>query len=121
MEKGFMFLPRFFVFGNPTMLFAVVRIIIEMHDRMEFEPAEAVNPFTVSFVDRSPIRVISMEQELIQIFEMLVALWRHSAGLLAAPAEDPGYRGEGRGPVEKEVAEALQFAAESEKDEVVSY
>jgi hypothetical protein len=34
MDEGFMFLLGFSL-GGLTMLFAVVRIIIEMHDRME--------------------------------------------------------------------------------------
>ena len=62
-----------------------------------------------------------MEPELIQIFEMLVALvaalvayWQHHQKNQAIEAKEEAL-------VEKEVAEALQFAAESEKDEVVSY
>jgi hypothetical protein len=62
-----------------------------------------------------------MEQELIQIFEMLVALvaalvayWQHWQKAQAVVEKEEAQ-------VEKEVAEALQFAAESEKDEVVSY
>ena len=62
-----------------------------------------------------------MEPELIQIFEMLVALvaalvayWQHRQKTQALEEKEEVL-------VEKEVAEALQFAAESEKDEVVSY
>ncbi|MCE5298634.1 MAG: hypothetical protein LLF84_06800 [Methanoregulaceae archaeon] len=62
-----------------------------------------------------------MEQELIQIFEMLVALvaalvayWQHQQKTQAVEEREEAL-------VEKEVAEALQFAAESEKNEVVSY
>ena len=62
-----------------------------------------------------------MEQELIQIFEMLVALvaalfayWQHRQKTQAVEEKEEAM-------VEKEVAEALQFTAESEKDEVVSY
>ena len=62
-----------------------------------------------------------MEQELIQIFELLVALvaavaayWQHrqKKQVVVERAE---------AIVEKEVAEALQWAAESEKDDVVAY
>ncbi|HOS82782.1 MAG TPA: hypothetical protein PK445_08670 [Methanolinea sp.] len=62
-----------------------------------------------------------MEQDLIQIFEMLVALvaalvayWQHRQKTQAIEEKEEVL-------VEKEVAEALQFAAESEKEEVVSY
>ena len=62
-----------------------------------------------------------MEQELIQIFELLVALaaaiaayWQHRQKSQAVVARD-----EAR--FEKEVAEALQWAAESEKDDVLAY
>lgn len=62
-----------------------------------------------------------MENELVQIFEMLVALvaalvafWQHRQKTQALEEKEEVL-------VEKEVAEALQFAAESEKDEVVSY
>jgi ATP phosphoribosyltransferase len=62
-----------------------------------------------------------VEQELIQIFELLVALvaavaayWQHrqKKQVVVERAE---------AIVEKEVAEALQWAAESEKDDVVAY
>ena len=62
-----------------------------------------------------------MEQELVQIFELLVALvaaiaayWQHRQKSQAVVARE-----EAR--FEKEVAEALQWAAESEKDDVVAY
>jgi len=62
-----------------------------------------------------------MEQELIQIFELLVALvaaiaayWQHRQKSRAVVARD-----EAR--FEKEVAEALAWAAESEKDDVLAY
>jgi len=62
-----------------------------------------------------------MEQELIQIFELLVALvaaiaayWQHRQKSQAVVAREEAL-------VEKEVAEALQWAAESEKDDVVAY
>jgi len=62
-----------------------------------------------------------MEQELVQIFELLVALvaaiaayWQHRQKTQAVVEKEEAL-------VEKEVAEALQFAAESEQDEVVSY
>ncbi len=62
-----------------------------------------------------------MENELVQIFELLVALvaaivayWQHRQKSQAVEAREEAV-------VEKEVAEALQWAAESEKNEVVSY
>ena len=62
-----------------------------------------------------------MEQELIQIFELLVALvaaiaayWQHRQKSQAVVAREETLVG-------KEVAEALQWAAESEKDDVVAY
>jgi hypothetical protein len=62
-----------------------------------------------------------MEQELIQIFELLVALvaaiaayWQHRQKSQAVVAREEAL-------VEKEVAEALAWAAESEKDDVVAY
>jgi hypothetical protein len=62
-----------------------------------------------------------MENELVQIFELLVALvaaiaayWQHRQKSQAVEAREEAI-------VEKEVAEALQWAAESEKNDVVSY
>jgi len=62
-----------------------------------------------------------MENELVQIFELLVALvaaivayWQHRQKGQAVEAREEAL-------IEKEVAEALQFAAESEKNDVVSY
>jgi len=62
-----------------------------------------------------------MEQEFVQIFELLVALvaaiaayWQHRQKIQAVVAREEAL-------VEKEVAEALQWAAESEKDDVVAY
>jgi len=62
-----------------------------------------------------------MENELVQIFELFVALvaaifayWQHQQKTRAIEAKEEAL-------VEKEVAEALQFAAESEKEDVVSY
>jgi len=62
-----------------------------------------------------------MEQELVQIFELFVALvaaivayWQHRQKSQAVEAKEEAL-------VEKEIAEALQWAAESEKNEVVSY
>jgi len=62
-----------------------------------------------------------MEQELVRIFELLVALvaaiaayWQHRQKSRAVVAREEAL-------VEKEVAEALQWAAESEKDDVVAY
>jgi len=62
-----------------------------------------------------------MENELVQIFELFVALvaaivayWQHKQKSQAVEAREEAL-------IEKEVAEALQFAAESEKNDVVSY
>ena len=62
-----------------------------------------------------------VDNELIQVFELFVALvaaiaayWQHRQKTQAVVEKEEAL-------VEKEVAEALQFAAESEKDEVVSY
>ncbi|OPX70502.1 MAG: hypothetical protein A4E37_00073 [Methanoregulaceae archaeon PtaB.Bin056] len=62
-----------------------------------------------------------MENEFVQIFEMLVALvaaiaayWQHRQKSQAVEAREEAV-------VEKEVAEALQWAAESDKNDVVSY
>jgi hypothetical protein len=62
-----------------------------------------------------------MEQELIHIFELLVALaaaiaayWQHREKRQAAAGREEAL-------VEKDVAQALQWAAESGADEVVAY
>ena len=62
-----------------------------------------------------------MENELVQIFELLVALvaaivayWQHRQKGQAVEAKEEAL-------VEKEIAEAMQWAAESQKNEVVSY
>jgi ATP phosphoribosyltransferase len=62
-----------------------------------------------------------MEQELVQIFELLVALvaaiaayWQHRQKIQAVVTREEAL-------VEKEVAEALQWAAESEKEDVLAY
>ncbi len=62
-----------------------------------------------------------MENEFVQIFELLVALvaaiaayWQHRQKSQAVEAREEAV-------VEKEVAEALQWAAESDKNDVVSY
>jgi len=62
-----------------------------------------------------------MENEFVQIFEMLVALvaaiaayWQHRQKSQAVEAKEAAV-------VEREIAEALQWAAESQKNEVVSY
>src|SRR5690606_16866262 len=62
-----------------------------------------------------------MEQELIQIFEMLVALVAAFVAYGQHRQKTQAIVEEEEVLVEKEVAEALQSAAESEKDEVVSY
>jgi len=62
-----------------------------------------------------------MEQELIRIFELLLALaaaiaayWQHRQKRQAVVAREEAL-------VEKDVAQALQWAAESEADEVIAY
>ena len=62
-----------------------------------------------------------MEHELVQIFELLVALvaaivayWQHRQKNQAVEAKEEAL-------VEKEIADAMQWAAESQKNEVVSY
>jgi len=62
-----------------------------------------------------------MEQELVQIFELLVALvaaivayWQHRQKNQAVDAKEEAV-------VEKEIAQAQQWVAESEKNDVVAY
>ena len=62
-----------------------------------------------------------MEQELVQIFELLVALvaaivayWQHKQKNQAVDAKEEAV-------VEKEIAQAQQWVAESEKNDVVAY
>jgi len=62
-----------------------------------------------------------MEQELVQIFELLVALvaaivayWQHRQKSQAVEAREEAV-------VEKEIAEAMQWTAESQKNELVSF
>ena len=62
-----------------------------------------------------------MEHELVQIFELfvtlvaaLVAYWQHRQKSQAVEAQEEAL-------IEKEVAEALQYAAESETQEIVFY
>ena len=62
-----------------------------------------------------------MEQELVQIFELLAALvaaivayWQHRQKSQAVEAREEAV-------VEKEIAEAMQWTAESQKNELVSF
>ena len=62
-----------------------------------------------------------MEQELVQIFELLVALvaaivayWQHRQKSQAVEAREEAV-------VEKEIAEAMQWTTESQKNELVSF
>jgi len=62
-----------------------------------------------------------MENELVQIFELLVALvaaivayWQHRQKSQAVEAKEEAL-------VEKEIAEAMQWATESQKNELVSF
>jgi len=81
-----------------------------------------VNPFPLPFARVAlPLEVNSMENELVQIFELLVALvaaivayWQHRQKSQAVEAKEEAL-------VEKEIAEAMQWAAESQKNDVVSY